>query len=201
MRIVLSSFCILLSLSVLPITAQAQGWGGAPSTTAAPAAPKVSAEAKEAAVKSLKDLEAAQRTVSDIWTTMPLSARRVIFVKESPDTYGVYSERASNVFKAGEKLITYVEPVGYAWKANGDSFDFGLIADFVLKTKDGKVLGGQEKLLTVNKTSHYKNQELMIVLTLTVTGLDPGQYAVDYKLKDYNSDKSAVISQAFTIAD
>jgi hypothetical protein len=46
--------------------------------------------------------------------------RYVFFFSANPDSYGAYDERKSNIFKIGDKIIAYVEPVGYTWAANPD---------------------------------------------------------------------------------
>jgi len=50
--------------------------------------------------------------------------------REDARNYGAWVERPTNVFKVGEKLITYAEPIGYTWKPRGDTYDFGLTTDF-----------------------------------------------------------------------
>ena len=48
-------------------------------------------------------------------------------------------------------------------------------------------------------TSHAKNHEFMVTLTLDLTGADPGDYIASYTLRDIASDKSTVINLPFSI--
>ena len=48
-------------------------------------------------------------------------------------------------------------------------------------------------------TSHAKNHEFMLAITLDLTGADPGKYVLEYTTRDIASDKSAVISLPFSI--
>jgi hypothetical protein len=148
----------------------------------------------------LARINALQDAVADAWQRMPLTERRVVFVAASPEGYGVYEERKSTVFKAGEKLITYVEPIGYTWTANADgTYTYGVAVDFLVKRSDGKVLGGQEKFLKFTRRSRVRNQELMLVLSLSLDGIKPGEYMVEYKLYDNQSSKESRFMQNFTI--
>jgi hypothetical protein len=161
--------------------------------------PAKSAPEPATATTTLKDLDQLQQDVIDAWEKMPLVVRRTLFVTETPPMLGAYSERRSNVFKTGEKLLTYMEPVGYTWTQRGSMFDFGLSADFILKSADGKILGGQDNFAKVSLSSRAKLQELMFNLTMSLDGVDPGKYILEYTLHDQGSDKSVTVDQPFTI--
>ena len=174
------------------VTAVAQdgtGWG-----TGEIHSPNQEAEPNLAKINALQD------AVADAWQKMALTQRRAVFVSARPESYGVYEERNSTIFKAGEKLITYVEPIGYTWTANADgTYNYGIFVDFLVKQSDGKVLGGQEKLLKFAKRSRVRNQELMLVLTLSLGAVEPGEYLVEYTLHDDQSKKESKFTQNFTI--
>jgi hypothetical protein len=184
----------------LSIGAQAQ-WGtpgGTPGGTTAPSPAKSPASV---ATISLKDVDALRQAVTDAEEKMPLTVRRAIFVTEAAPVIGAWTERPSNVFKAGEDIRTYVEPVGYTWKPRGDMFDFGVNVDFVVKSANGKILGGQENFSHVMFSNHMKIQELMLNLRLSPDGFPPGQYVVEYKLHDQGSDKVTSVALPFTVAE
>ena len=149
---------------------------------------------------TLADIDTLQQAVTDAWTEMPLTVRRVMFVTEKAPLPGAYSRRPTNVFKAGEKLLTYIEPVGYTWTQQGDMFHFGAIVDFVIKGADGKILGGQENFAKLSLASRTKLQEFMINLTMSLDGITTGKYVLEYKLHDLGSEKTVVVDQPFEIA-
>ena len=152
------------------------------------------------AAPNVAKIDALQDAVADAWQRMPLTQRRAVFVSAPPESYGVYEERNSNTFKVGEKLITYVEPIGYTWTKNADgTYNYGVSVDFLVERSDGKILGGQEKLLKFAKKSRVRNQELMLVLTLSLSAMEPGDYLVQYKLHDSQSSKESKFTQKFTI--
>ena len=152
--------------------------------------------------QSIEEVDKRDAAVQEAWAAAPLTIRRAIFVEGHPDGFGQYVERATNIFKKGEKLVTYAEPVGFGWKDIGNGlYEFGFKADFVLKTQDGKVLGGQENFADLTQKSHARNREFMVILNLNVTGAPPGDYVVEYKLRDVTGAKSANFSQPFKIAE
>jgi len=186
---------MILGLSGYVVAADT-GWGSSPALRAK----AVAMPSKTVSGPTVKDIDALQKTVTDAWEKMPLTERRAIFVSAPPENFGSYEERASNIFKPSEKLITYVEPIGYTWKANGEIYEFGVIVDFIVKSAEGKVLAGQEGFARFVKTSRAKLQEFMLTLTLSVDGAPPGNYVLEYKLHDIGSDKTSTFEQPFTIA-
>jgi hypothetical protein len=61
------------------------------------------------------------------------------------------------------------------------------------------VLGGQKAFQTVELTSHYKNREFFVSLTLTLNGVAPGDYLLAYTLHDTVSGQTTRVEQPFTI--
>ena len=153
-----------------------------------------------AAGQTVKEIDARQKAVVEAWEKTPLTMRRAIFVQQKAPMFGAYRERKSNVFKADEQIITYAEPVGYSWKPVEDGFRFGVNIDFLVKSTDGKVLGGQENFLKFDQINHAQVQELNLNMALTLTGISPGTYVVIYTVHDVNNDQVASFSQNFEIA-
>jgi hypothetical protein len=152
--------------------------------------------------QTVDEIDKRDAAVVEAWTATPLTVRRALFVSEHPAGFGQYVERADNVFKKGDKLVTYAEPVGYGWKdVGGGSYEFGFKVDFLIKSPDGKVLTGQEDFADVSEKSHARNREFMVVLTMTLTGAPAGDYVIEYKLRDVTSSKSTSFSQPFKIVD
>ncbi len=149
---------------------------------------------------SFADLEAAETALAELWTRLPYTARHVMFVSSKAELFGGYARRPSSTFAPGEKLLTYLEPVGYEWKPqDGGLFTFGVTTDFEILTRDGKVLGGQRAFQTLDLNSHYKNREFFVSLTLTIDGIEPGDYILAYTIHDNVSGKIARVEQPFSI--
>lgn len=155
-----------------------------------------------AQAQTLAEIDKRNAAVDEAWNKTPLSVQHAVFVAQHPDGYGQYVPRADNVFKPGEKLVTYAEPVGYAWKDSGSGqYQFGFDVDFLIKTKDGKILAGQQDFAKVSETSRARNREFNLTLTMAVSGAGPGDYVLEYKLHDHGSDKVATFDQPFKIAN
>ena len=61
-------------------------------------------------------LNKAEEKVYEAWGKLGLTERTYTFVSEPSKGYGMYQEKQSSIFKPGEKVITYVEPIGFGWK-------------------------------------------------------------------------------------
>jgi hypothetical protein len=146
----------------------------------------------------IDDLTAAEDKMYEAWDKVPLTDRKVIFTKESAAGYGVYEERANASFKGGEPIVTYIEPVGYAWKElPGDMYEINFVCDLKLKDANGQVLMEKAAFANTSIKSHNANTEAFIDLTLTVNGLPAGKYAVDYIVHDPNGGEDMTVTQNF----
>jgi hypothetical protein len=170
-------------------------WSGA----AKPAPTKLEPPAVPAR-PTLADLDAFERATAELWLRLPFGARRNLLVSRKAEAFGDYEARPSSVFKPGEALITYVEPVGYGWVPVGtDLHRLGVTVDFEITTPAGKVLGGQNGFLDYGLTSHARVLELFINLTLTLDEIAQGDYVLVFTLHDKASGRSARVPQPFTI--
>ena len=156
--------------------------------------------AATAQARDLDSIVKAEAGLDAAWAQSPLAIRRAFFVNGDPTGFGMYQARPDAKFKQGEKLVAYAEPVGYGWKANPDgTFTFGFDVDLAIKSPDGKELMQKADFAHLALTSHAKNHEFMVALTLDLTGADPGDYIAAYTLRDIASDKSTVINLPFSI--
>jgi hypothetical protein len=151
--------------------------------------------------QTLQDVDKQEAALDAAWEKTPLTVRKAFFVTKHPSAFGGYTQRSSDVFKPGEPLLAYIEPVGYGWKGNGNGvFDLSVSVDFLVKTEDGNIVGGKEDFQRLVLQSHVKNKELMLTLTLNVRGAPAGNYTVEYKLRDLVTEKTATVDLPFTIA-
>lgn len=160
--------------------------------------------AKTAASEAKKgnDLDAyntIRKAALSIWEQGPLMFREALFVKSAPTGYGIYDPRPNTVFKPGEKLFIYVEPVGFTWKKQGGLNHAELVSDLILKDSEGKVLGEQAGFGTFTFDSRDNNMEVMTALTIDFTEAPAGKYVAELKFTDKLGKKSASFELPFEI--
>jgi hypothetical protein len=143
--------------------------------------------------------EAIRSATLKVWNGGPLFFRKALFVAQSPTGFGLYQPRPANVFKPGEQLIIYAEPVGFKWEPKDGLNHALLVADLILRTEDGKVVAGQKNFGSFKFDSHEQNTEVMAVLTIDFTGAPPGKYVVDCTFTDKMSGKTASLELPFEI--
>ncbi len=157
------------------------------------------AEAKADAGQHVEAVELLRRAQVALAARAPLAFRRVEFVSEQPGGFGMFKPRGSNVFRQGEPLIVYTEPVGVGWKSEGDRLHSLVIFDFTVRTRDGQVLGGRKDFGRLAFTSQVENQEIMAHLTIRLSGAPAGQYVLEVTFRDQVANKSAELELPFAI--
>lgn len=149
--------------------------------------------------KNLEAFDAMRKGALQVWTSGPLLFRKAIFVTKAPAGFGIYDPRPDSVFKPGEKLFIYVEPVGFTWKEKNGLNHAQIVADLVLKDEEGTVLGEQKGFGTFTFDSREENMEVMTALTIDFTEAPPGKYTAELKFTDTEGDKSATFELPFEI--
>lgn len=157
------------------------------------------AEAKAKAGQHVEAVEALRRAINLLTANGPLVLRRVQFIAAPPKGFGIYQPRANNVFRPGEPLIVYAEPVGVGWKMADGQNRAHMVTDFEIRTVDGKVLGGQREFGRFEFISRDQNQEIFTHLTITLSGAPRGQYVLAATYRDQMTGKSAALELPFEI--
>ena len=154
-----------------------------------------------ATAQTIEAIEAADQALGAVWDATPLAFRKVLYVSEVIG-YGAYTEHSGTSFKSGEQIITYAEPVGYGYKANADgTYVLGFRVDVTIKAPGGEIVLEQKDFATLEMTSHVKNREFMLTLTLDISGAPVGDYVLEYLVHDLGSDETAPISRPFAIVE
>jgi hypothetical protein len=121
------------------------------------------------------------------------SAFNTFAVPGSVNGYGIYQTHNSSIFKPGEKISLYIEPVGYSYKPTGSLF---------LMNFTGDILTGFQNLPLSTIISHYKNKELTLTVSLTQHNpFPPGDYVLKYTIHDVPSGNSFDIVKNIRIAN
>jgi hypothetical protein len=149
--------------------------------------------------KYIEAMAALDEAANALWDQAPLSFRKVLWVAEPPGGSGLYNPREDSVFDSGAEMIAYVEPVGFGWRKSGDVWVTDLVADLVVKSKEGEVLASQPDFNQLQITSRVRNREFMARFTYTFTGIQAGEYLVETVLHDKVSGKDGTFSLPITV--
>ena len=143
--------------------------------------------------KHTEAILAMDSAIGKLWNAIPLTFIDFHFVTKRPTGYGDYDPRPTNVFRAGEDMIVYVEMAGFDYKQEGKHFlaDFSL--DMEIRSLEDKVLGSQRDFLKLSQRSRVPNREFFAVIVYTFDTIPPGKYA----LRTYVTDKLANDTQWF----
>jgi hypothetical protein len=151
--------------------------------------------------QSLDEINKRDAAVREAWEKTAFSIRNAFFVTEAPQAFGAYTPRLSTPFKAGEQMIVYAEPIAYGWKSiEGGQYEFGFTVDLIVKTPDGKSILEKDNFGQMMFKSRAQNRELFLKLTVNLTGADPGNYVLDFRVHDAEAEKkTAMIELPITL--
>jgi len=156
------------------------------------------AEALQAQGKTVEALDALDAAIDQIWSASPLAFRKVVVVSSSAGQ-GVYEERTDKTFKPDEKMMIYVEPIGFGY-GTGASGTIGFTADLAIENTTGQVLGEAKDVFSLSAPSTPKKREFSMTLSFGVPFLRPGEYKAVFTVHDANSSKTGTFEVPFTIA-
>ncbi|WP_244616122.1 hypothetical protein [Rhizobium sp. RU20A] len=160
------------------------------------------AEEQAAAGDVLGAHETLREAVSVFSANLPFTIGKAVFVTSDPKGYAMYTPKDAPVFKAGESLVSYVEPIGLTWKpaATAGQIETHFTVDFDILNPEGQVLASQKAFGDFTFTGYVRNQEIYSTLTIDVSGAPAGDYVVRYHFNDINGNRTASVDQKFTIA-
>ena len=179
-----------LSLALLCATVEV---ASAESATVDDLVKQVEAQSKST-VEGVETLRKAMIIVSE---KGKFSFAKAVFVEGPPQGFGIYVPRRNSVFKTGEKIYVYLEPVGLTWKKQDGFYRSQATVDYEVRTPQGKVLSGQRNAGTVELKSHEQNQEVMYQFSLNLSGAQPGKYVLAATYRDTTSGETASFELPF----
>jgi hypothetical protein len=166
------------------------------------------------------NLEAARQQYLLAWNDTAFTSQFDLFIEEGSSLgYGAYKEHVpANVFRPGETIVLYVEPIGFGHQpitdpasSSQDGSDNGsattlylvnMTADYIISDSNGTELQTIEHVPVGNLISHRQNLELFLTLTLRQDEPFPlGDYIVSYVIHDQVSGQGFQIDRVITIDD
>lgn len=105
----------------------------------------------------------------------------------------------SPVYRDGQPVYVYLEPIGYGFDETEDFARFGFTVDLVVLSEGGSVIGGQRDFGRFDFQSRVANIETFLFLEITPTGLPAGAYALEIEVHDQVDGDSALVRFDFEI--
>lgn len=130
--------------------------------------------------KNLEAVNALDRIIYSVWEKIPFQISFFSLTETPSQGFGIYSPRKSNVYsKDKAQIFLYLQPIGYKFTPEKmDLFKFGFSMDLYLLNKEGKVVFNKENFLNQTLVSHLRNREFFLNVSLTLTGLEKGDYTI-----------------------
>ena len=122
-----------------------------------------------------------------------------------PSVSNMSNLSSANTFAPGETMYLYVEPVGFTHSPSSNEsantrYTIDIAADIIISAPNGTELASIIDLPVIKVTSHQKNTELSLLLTLTQIKPFPiGDYNIKYVVKDKPSGRTFDITKEITI--
>ena len=136
----------------------------------------------------------------ELWGRTPLFVKRGVLVQEKAQGYGLYTPRGDAVYRTGQPILIYLEPAGYGFRQKNNAFQFGFAVDFAIRGVGGSILAAKKEFMNYGFTSRVPNMETFLGLSLELTGLPAGKYAVELTVHDRVSGEGAVVTFNIEIA-
>ena len=130
--------------------------------------------------KSLEAVTMLDRVIDSVWDKIPFQISFFTLTDTPAKGFGMFNVRKNNIYlKDDTEILLYLEPTGYKFTPEkNDLFKFGFSMDLYLLNKDGKVIFNKENFLNQELVSHYRNREFYLNVTLTLNGLETGDYTI-----------------------
>ena len=157
------------------------------------------AESLQAEGKTIEALEALDAAIEAIWSASPLQFRKVLVV-DSSEGYGIYQERADTTYRPDDRMVIYVEPVGFGYGTPGAEDTIAFKADLAIENMSGQVLGESKDLFSLATPGMPGKREFSLTLAFGVPYLRPGEYKAVLTVRDQNSSKSGTFEVPFSVA-
>jgi hypothetical protein len=127
------------------------------------------------------------------------------YASSVPSGSNMSNVSSANTFAPRETMYLYVEPVGFTHSPSSNEsantrYTIDIAADIIISAPNGTELASIIDLPVIKVTSHQKNTELSLLLTLTQIKPFPiGDYNIKYVVKDKPSGRTFDITKEITI--
>lgn len=125
--------------------------------------------------------------------------RNFAFIASKASGWRQFAPRQAPVFKPGEALNFYAEPVNLGWSTREQGYRFDIRVDVEIRTPEGQIVWGQKDYGRLSHDSQTADPNTYITGSVAVTGLAPGLYVLAVRLRDPRNIRTAETEMAFAI--
>jgi hypothetical protein len=146
-------------------------------------------------------LAAFDKSTAAFWDASPLQLR-VIALADSVAGYGNYVTRPDSVFRSGDILRLYFEPVGYSFMPAGNGVHAAISVDVEIRSPGGLIFGSAEDFVRLEWKGRTAMHEVHASVAMPLPGnLKPGEYLLLLTLRDQGSAKTQDVTLPFSIIE
>lgn len=156
--------------------------------------------AEEGIVQPPQAIVEARAALQDAWDTAPLGFTTATFTQAPANGYGDYTPVASANFQPDQPIYVYTEPVGYAFREDDGRYIINLSVDFELRNMTGQILASRTNFAQLENASRRRVHEFQTSLQFGLLGLQQGDYVLQVRINDLNSEKTGSFELPFTMA-
>lgn len=148
-------------------------------------------------------VEAGRAVIDQLWQASPgLTFTQALLVAQNATGYGVFNPRENNVFKQGEPILIYCEPMGFGYGEPGAGlYSVNFAIDLQVLDALGNELAKAPGATEFNMTSRHRNREVQANITYRLDGLPVGRYTLITTLRDKNSPRTGAFQTAIEVSE
>lgn len=139
-------------------------------------------------------IDAIRKAIKEVWAHTPFHIEKAVLVQDQAAGYGMYVTRPDNVYKSGDVVRLYLEPIGFTQKEKEDHYFIGMAADFTVAKENGSIIAGQENFGKWELKNKNFATEFTVNLDYTLKGFQPGNYVIKTVLRDLDTSKTTVLN-------
>lgn len=134
-------------------------------------------------------------------TQISFGVRNFVFISRQASGWRKYETRGAPLFKAGEALQFYAEPVNIGWSGKGRSYRFEMRIDVEIRTPDGRVIWGQRDYGHLAQDASAADPNTYITGSVAVNGLPSGLYILSVRYRDPMNNLTTETETGFGIVE
>ncbi len=134
-------------------------------------------------------------------TQVGFGVRNFVFISRQAAGFRKYETRNAPLFKAGEAMQFYAEPVNIGWSGKGRSYRFEMRIDVEIRTPEGQVIWGQRDYGHLAHNAAAADPNTYITGSVAVKGLPAGLYVLSVRFRDPKNNLTAETESGFGIVE